>query len=1529
MIKAILRITIASVAFFVLCFSVFRSSVSAAPNGQKTVTTPILVVYDQTSSNSFYPYIGEILRTEGILSFTTVEVGSLPADLNQYSLIILAEADTVSSSVATSLTAFVSDGGALLAMRPPSNLDSLFGVTTVAGTVSEGYIKMDVAHVVNTGLTQRSIQYHGAASQYTLNGSSSLAALYSNATTDSTYEAVTVYENGQGFTSLFSYDLAKSIAYTRQGNPAYIDQDSNSDGNMRPTDLFYNPVGGAAYADLTRINIPQADEQMKMFSNLIYYLLEQVRAPVPKTWYFPNNEETLIISTGDDHALSQDYVTDKFNSIAGYGGTSTVYLQTPDLAPTSGIVTTWRAAGHEVSVRPVYTPYGSQASITDILSAQMISEALASFTTKYGSSASKTIRNDLTAWTGWADMAENEANNGFEMDLNYYPCCQYESSKFPMNMFTGSGLPMKFIKEDGTLLNIYQQQTHISDEVWGTFSGSQPQHVQSMLFDVMQTFNVPLSWHTQVSAYPTSYDIGLMDLAQTYSVGVRSAENWLNFWKTRNAITYTNYAFNQRTGVLSYTITIPGTLPTGDQITQYVPTYIRNAQLASLTVDGSAPTSQTSTIRGRSYIQFNLDDGNSYDVVATYTVTSIDEKGDYTHQVETDFTGTFTNTTYIHTDTPGIELTPDFYDDFESNTFDTGKWVGHNWTNANAYTPVVSGGVMDLEDPTSLGVAVRSVSTYANKKMEASLWYDKGDHLNAGLATEAFSGDFASLNVAGSDNFNSWVYYAGVGARVPEPVVSFAAFHHYILDTTGSNVTFTIDDELIQTENVTSATPMHVYFSNSSFSSTVHVYVDWVKLDSYTQTTGTYQSETLDFGAASIPDNLRVYFTASVPAGTQLQVQTRTSTDGNTWSDWSTAVTTSGAQTNSTGRRYAQYLVTFTGTASSSPVLHSIEVKGIDATPPVISSIVSTPTSSGITLGWNSSDASTGVVEYGLTDSYGTTITEDEWPRTTAHSVSVPSLVACATYQAKLVSVDGGLQTGESSNQSVTTQGCTADASIVSQGESFITSSGGTLTLEDSSVGIELTVPASFGASSASFQAKQLDDTTVLASTSTPSTYSLVGDLLYELLALTDVSTPLTSFSQSITLTYAYAPADIVGLDPTSLVVSRWDGASWNNLTDCVVDTTANTVTCTTTQFSVFGLFGKTAQSSSTVSSSSGSTQTATNTAPVCSASPASSEAVRTYAATPIDSSSIMVYFTDAREPYTHYSLVFGEKSKEYTYGSVNIGGRGIRTYVIKDLRPETTYYFSIAGNNDCSPGPWSNELSATTLPLVTTNTYTVHVESPQTSVVEVPESLCTTYTVKKGDSLWSIAQEVLGDGAKRDEIIEENKEKYPGISTGVLYAGWELSLHCGGQEQLGEIPPEEGVQESYSLSIQLLDSARQPLPGVEVTLHSTVQKAVSDELGVVSFVNVEPGDHTLVYQHDTVSGKQSLNVSGDTQHIELTVTLEEKPFSIATSLLLVLLGVVLGMILMAYVYARLRSSSSLVRGIHILAKKRVFKKSS
>ena len=260
-------------------------------------SSPILLLLNEQSDNPFGTYLGEILQAEGLNSFHILDVSAI-ADgvLEPYDILILAEG-RINTNQAEILKGYVAKGGRLICMRPDPQLAPLFGVEIASGFLSEGHIKTDSSHPASAGINTATIQFHGDANLYKLAGGSVVAWLYRDRVVSSDYPAIAVNQFGSGIAAMWAFDLARSIAYMRQGNPAQANQDLDGLSGVRTVDMFVD------WIDLDRISIPQADEQQRLLINLLT-LLSQEKRPLPRIWYFPEDKNCILVASGDSHMKS-------------------------------------------------------------------------------------------------------------------------------------------------------------------------------------------------------------------------------------------------------------------------------------------------------------------------------------------------------------------------------------------------------------------------------------------------------------------------------------------------------------------------------------------------------------------------------------------------------------------------------------------------------------------------------------------------------------------------------------------------------------------------------------------------------------------------------------------------------------------------------------------------------------------------------------------------------------------------------------------------------------------------------------------------------------------------------------------------------------------------------------------------------------------------------------------------------------------------------------------------------------------------
>ena len=180
-----------------------------------------------------------------------------------------------------------------------------------------------------------------------------------NASASTGNPAVTLRSVGSagGQAAAFTYDLARSVVYTRQGNPDWAgeERDGHARRSSARTTSSSRPTGSTS----TRCAIPQADEQQRLLANLVTQM-NLDRTPLPRFWYLPRGEKAAVVMTGDDHG-SDGGTAGRFNRLrptgaAGLlGGRLAVHprdvLRLPDAALIADAqATAFQAAGFEIAL---------------------------------------------------------------------------------------------------------------------------------------------------------------------------------------------------------------------------------------------------------------------------------------------------------------------------------------------------------------------------------------------------------------------------------------------------------------------------------------------------------------------------------------------------------------------------------------------------------------------------------------------------------------------------------------------------------------------------------------------------------------------------------------------------------------------------------------------------------------------------------------------------------------------------------------------------------------------------------------------------------------------------------------------------------------------------------------------------------------------------------------------------------------------------------------------------------------------------
>ncbi len=354
-----------------------------------------------------------------------------------------------------------------------------------------------------------------------------------------------------GQAAAFTFDLARSIVYTRQGNPAWSGQERDGIAPIRSDDLFFGAAAGDVqpdWVDLNKVAIPQADEQQRLLANLVLHL-NRARKPLPRFWYLPRSAKAALVMTGDDHASGG--TVGRFNqykalsapgcSVADWQcirSTSYIYNGTPgmDDATSLGFVND----GFEVALHVT----SNCADWTPATLATFYSQQIAQFHAERPSVPPlRTNRTHCIAWSDYVTQPKVELANGIRFDTNYY--------YYPPNwvqdrpgLFTGSAMPMRFADVDGTTIDVYQATTQMTDE-----SGQTYPFTSDTLFDRALG---PLGYYGVFTAnmhtdLPTEQPSdAAVNSAITRGIPVVSAKQMLDWLDGRNGSSFGSVAFELR-----------------------------------------------------------------------------------------------------------------------------------------------------------------------------------------------------------------------------------------------------------------------------------------------------------------------------------------------------------------------------------------------------------------------------------------------------------------------------------------------------------------------------------------------------------------------------------------------------------------------------------------------------------------------------------------------------------------------------------------------------------------------------------------------------------------------------------------------------------------------------------------------------------------------------------------------------------------------------------------------------------------------
>jgi hypothetical protein len=389
----------------------------------------------------FGSYVRELLSLEGIspvqLALEGLDFGVLPRR------VVTAADLPLTIEEAEALRAHVERGARLLLLAPAPHAGRVFGFAPTWESVLGGYLRLQVPSFPNVPL-----QVHGALRRLVPPGGAEvLGTLFGDRDGSLGGDPAIVRTRvGDGELIVFLYDLARSVALTRGGDPRRVLHHGNGvEPGWRASDMF------AGFLDPECARVPQADLQCHLLRMLLVAPLHEP-VGVPFLWYFPAGAPTALLLSSDDDYSTPEQFDELRACLRRYGARTTHYL----------MADTFLAAEHKAELEAEGDSFSLHPMHREPLARtwkQTLEETRAAFVSRFGCEPGPSIRNDSVAWQGYVDSARWNAECGFSWDGNFLSV----GERAPHYM-TGGGLPLRFVDSSGDVLSLWQLPAHYGDD---------------------------------------------------------------------------------------------------------------------------------------------------------------------------------------------------------------------------------------------------------------------------------------------------------------------------------------------------------------------------------------------------------------------------------------------------------------------------------------------------------------------------------------------------------------------------------------------------------------------------------------------------------------------------------------------------------------------------------------------------------------------------------------------------------------------------------------------------------------------------------------------------------------------------------------------------------------------------------------------------------------------------------------------------------------------------------------------------------
>jgi hypothetical protein len=497
----------------------------------------VLLVHRSGDTTAAYShYLRELLAVEGFADITEIDVASLPDALTANPDLLVLPRIQLSGDESDLVRGWLERGGRLLVLHPDQILAPKLGIDPTFGVLRDGVMRATPGGVFD-GLPGDPVQVIVPVIGLTP-GNGAIQATVTNAHDGfDALPAVIDVTVGSGRAIVFAFDLAKSVARLRHGDPDMADISAHRhDWIRRPSDLHVGQL------DPRQGAVPQADILTATLARAIEDL-----APQPRIWYYPDAaQRSVMLQTSDDDWSTLEQFEVMTAVLKQYDARCSFYVVHSSVL-TKELMSRWEDDGHVFTVHPS-EPWDNKRGQgpkdpQSFWVPAMIEREVERHRREYDRPV-YTIRNHAIRWTGYVSQARLHAKLGIRGDANTFSVGQVN-----IGYVCGSGRNAPYVDLDGEVIDSYQIPSHWTEEAlvnpWHTSSQNyNMQKAQALTGAVIRSAHTTYHTPTILNSHPVSFATYSQPLiednwktARELGIPIQSADEFMHWTEARRAMT--------------------------------------------------------------------------------------------------------------------------------------------------------------------------------------------------------------------------------------------------------------------------------------------------------------------------------------------------------------------------------------------------------------------------------------------------------------------------------------------------------------------------------------------------------------------------------------------------------------------------------------------------------------------------------------------------------------------------------------------------------------------------------------------------------------------------------------------------------------------------------------------------------------------------------------------------------------------------------------------------------------------------------